>query len=87
MIHARPDYQRIQDPEGKIGADEPVFLIRATDSTMPKALRAYAVFAEQAGASGLLVDSVYRHAVLVEDWQAANPMKVKVPDLPKGPTS
>lgn len=28
MIHARDDYNRIQDPENKIGKDEPVLLIR-----------------------------------------------------------
>lgn len=31
MIHAREDYNRIQDPEGKIPDDEPVFLLRAQD--------------------------------------------------------
>lgn len=33
MIHARPDYNRIQDPENKIPEDEPVFLLRA--KTLP----------------------------------------------------
>jgi hypothetical protein len=33
MIHARKDYQRIQDPAGKIPKDEPVFLLRAQDRT------------------------------------------------------
>lgn len=42
MIHARPDYNRIQDPEGKIGVDEPVFLIRAQDKSAPEALRFWA---------------------------------------------
>lgn len=32
MIHARDDYNRIQDPAGKIPADEPVFLLRAQDA-------------------------------------------------------
>lgn len=31
MIHARSDYDHIQDPSGKIGKDEPVFLIRGKD--------------------------------------------------------
>jgi hypothetical protein len=31
VIHARPDYNRMQDPEHKIGEDEPVFLTRAHD--------------------------------------------------------
>jgi hypothetical protein len=29
--HARPDYDRIQDPAGKIPENEPVFLLRAQD--------------------------------------------------------
>ena len=33
MKHARTDYDRIQDPAGKIPADEPVFLLRAQDQT------------------------------------------------------
>lgn len=31
MKHARKDYNRIQDPDAQIPADEPVFLLRATD--------------------------------------------------------
>ena len=31
MKHARSDYDRIQDPDGKIPANEPVFLIRGQD--------------------------------------------------------
>jgi hypothetical protein len=31
MRHAREDYNRIQDPAGKIPDDEPVFLFRAQD--------------------------------------------------------
>ena len=38
MLHARPDYQRIQDPAGKIPEDEPVFLLRAQDQTAVKVL-------------------------------------------------
>lgn len=33
MIHAREDYNRIQDPANKIPQDEPVFLLRAQDRT------------------------------------------------------
>lgn len=38
MLHARPDYQRIQDPAGKIPEDEPVFLLRAQDATAVRVL-------------------------------------------------
>ncbi len=36
MIHASEKYSRIQDPENKIGQDEPVFLLRAQDILAPK---------------------------------------------------
>lgn len=39
MIHARNDYQRIQDPANKIPADEPVFLLRAQDKTAAEVVR------------------------------------------------
>jgi len=39
MIHARTDYQRIQDPEKKIPAEEPVFLLRAQDQTSAEVVR------------------------------------------------
>lgn len=51
MLHAREDYQRIQDPdaptddnpEGRgIAVDEPVFLLRAKDSLAPGIVRAWA---------------------------------------------
>lgn len=39
MIHSRADYQRVQDPENKIPADEPVFLIRGQDETAADTLQ------------------------------------------------
>lgn len=39
MIHARNDYQRLQDPEKKIPQDEPVFLLRAQDQTSAEVVR------------------------------------------------
>jgi len=42
MIHARTDYDRIQDPEGKIAEDEPVFLLRAKDKFAPSTIRFWA---------------------------------------------
>lgn len=38
MLHARKDYQRIQDPAGKIPENEPVFLLRAQDETAVRVL-------------------------------------------------
>lgn len=42
MIHARSDYNRIQDPENLIPEDEPVFLLRAKDKTSPQIVRLWA---------------------------------------------
>ena len=39
MKHARKDYDRIQDPAGKIPASEPVFLLRAQDRTAASTLQ------------------------------------------------
>ena len=79
MKHAREDYNHIQDESGRIRADEPVFLIRAQDSTAPQALRAYAIIAAAHGASTELTDSVQRHARAMEEWQRVNGKKT--PDL------
>lgn len=42
MRHACADYQRIQDPSGKIPEDEPVFLLRAQDETAAETVRYWA---------------------------------------------
>jgi hypothetical protein len=48
--HGRPDYnRRIQDAEGRIPADEPVFLIRGQDKVAGDAVRAWADLHERAG--------------------------------------
>jgi len=42
MIHARRDYDRIQDPDSKIPLDEPVFLIRGQDPVGAAVVRYWA---------------------------------------------
>ncbi len=79
MKHARDDYNRIQDPEGKIPEDEPVFLIRGQDVAAPATLRAYALLAHERGANRDIVDAVLDHVRLMEDWQRM--AACKVPDL------
>lgn len=79
MIHARDDYNRIQDPEGKIGADEPVFLIRGQDRAGPFAVESYAIHAERQGATPEFVNTCRVHARRMRDWQKHNGSKV--PDL------
>lgn len=49
MKHARDDYNRIQDPAGRIPDDEPVFLLRGQDVLAAAIVRAYANSAALAG--------------------------------------
>ena len=76
MRHARPDYQRIQDPLHKIPQDETVFLIRGQDINGAAAVRAYAKLAADSGAPDGLVAAAYEHADRMDAW----PSK-KNPDL------
>lgn len=80
MKHAREDYNRIQDPEGKIGEDEPVFLVRAKDMLAPIAVRAWAQACRNEG-NKVMGDIASEWANKMEDWQ--NLHGCKRPDLPK----
>lgn len=80
MIHAREDYNRIQDPEGKIGEDEPVFLLRAKDKLAPATLRDWALKLQAADGDEAMIEAAYIHASRMERWQQEH--GCKVPDLP-----
>lgn len=75
MIHARPDYNRIQDPAGKIGADEPVFLLRAQDASAPETLRFWADENIRNDGDPALTRLAEMHADAMEDWQKKNGKK------------
>lgn len=81
MLHARSDYDHIQDNTGKIAEDEPVFLFRAQDLLAPDQLDRYAVDLEGVG-NWSQATAVRNHAQRMRDWQAANPSRVKYPDAP-----
>ena len=80
MIHARDDYNRIQDPEGKIPDNEPVFLIRGQDAVAPEVVEFWAAKAQEAGADSRMVDAARRHAQRMRQWQDEH--WSKIPDLP-----
>lgn len=80
MKHAREDYSRIQDPEGKIPEEEPVFLIRGQDVVGPNAVLHWAELAESQGANVDIVQSAREQALRMRDWQRLN--VAKIPDLP-----
>ena len=80
MRHLRKDYERFTDPAGKIGEDEPVFILRAQDAAMSGTLRAWASLHRKGG--GKLADAVEKFANEVEEWQHKN--HCKVADVPEG---
>lgn len=76
MKHARQDYDRFQDPSGKIPDDEPVLLIRGQDAAAPRALRAWADINDEIGGDSALSSLVREHANLMEEWQRNVAMKI-----------
>lgn len=80
MKHAREDYNRIQDPEGLIPEDEPVFLIRAQDVCGPGTVSHWAMMAELFGADPEVVEAARRQAKEMYEWHRKHGHKV--PDTP-----
>lgn len=79
MKHAREDYNRIQDPAGKIAEDEPVFLLRAKDMFAPDVVRYWATVQRDAGGDPKLIELALAHANAMDRWQVENGSKL--PDL------
>lgn len=79
MKHARTDYSRIQDPDGLIPEDEPVFLIRAKDVVSGDAVRAWADLHDKAGGDPMLSYAARRHALIMDTWG-----EKKIADAPEG---
>lgn len=76
MRHARQDYNRIQDPENLIPADEPVFLIRAKDISSVATLRFWAAENERLGADKKLIQKARDWSCEMENWQIKHGCKV-----------
>ncbi len=68
MKHARPDYDRIQDPDGKIPDDEPVFLIRGQDVIGAATVRAWADLNETSGGDHFLTVRARDQADRMDEW-------------------
>lgn len=77
MIHARQDYNRIQDPANLIPADEPVFLIRAQDDIAAEVVSIWAALHEMKHGPSEISKMVKDHALQMAAW----PQK-KAADLP-----
>lgn len=69
MLHAREDYNRIQDPENKIPEEEPVFIVRAQDVCAPDVMRFWAALHLSIGGDKKMYIQMMAHAKLAEEWQ------------------
>jgi hypothetical protein len=77
-------YGKITASKVKIPADEPVFLVRATDPFATSTIIDYARRCERDGAAKAVVDEAFDHAMRVAEWQRHNPERVKpLPELEK----
>lgn len=80
MVHARDDYNRFQDPENKIGEDEPVMLFRAQDRHFIKVLKYYQDLLETSNNYGV-AEAVGKHIETAKVWRSKIGTVVKEPDL------
>lgn len=88
MKHAREDYDRFQDPAADnpsaypgvnpIGADEPVFILRARDIIAPGIVEEWADRLEASSGNPVTVERVRDWADTMRAWQDEN--GAKVPD-------
>lgn len=85
MIHAREDYNRIQDPLDIIPKEEPVFLLRAQDVCASATVRAWARFAEEVHADPEIIRFAREQAFKMEAWQEQHVRQI--PDLPEKSTN
>ena len=79
MIHAREDYNRIQDPENIIPEDEPVFLLRASDKFAPDVVEEWARRASMEGADQNIVEAALGQAIRMREYQQYHGSKI--PDM------
>lgn len=82
MLHSRKDYDRIQDPEGKIGEDEPVFLMRAQDDAFLDAVTEWIKAHLRNGGDGDVAVAVGTHLGRAIAWREKN--LTKNADAPEG---
>jgi hypothetical protein len=80
MIHARDDYDRIQDPANKIPDQEPVMLFRGQDVLAPVVLAFYADLLKQHHAQPEMIAAVLQQEREMRKWQRMN--RCKLPDMP-----
>lgn len=69
MKHARADYARIQDPDGIIPDDEPVFLLRGQDRRAVRAVVEYALDVFENSSDFTIAALALRQAAAMVVWQ------------------
>lgn len=80
MKFGRQDYNgRIVDLQNKIPEDEPVFLLRSSDSLAPKLLLMWAMELRLKGGDPMMASEAESHAQKMIDWQRTHP--AKTPDM------
>lgn len=73
MRHSRVDYNRIQDPAGLIPDEEPVFLLRAQDTSAADVVELWATINEERGGDPEASRDARRHAALMREWPIRKP--------------
>ncbi len=68
MLHARKDYNRIQDPENKIPEDEPVFILRAQDQVAAETVRFWVKRHLERNGSQDIADLALEHSHKMDNW-------------------
>lgn len=77
MLHGRADYdRRIQDKDGLIPIDEPVFLIRAKDPAAAETVRDYARRVRAMGGDERVVARAADQADAIEAYGRAHPTRM-----------
>ena len=66
MIHARDDYNHIQDSKNKIPVDMPVFLLLGKDKHAAKTVRFWADEVEKDGGDPEIIKKARDHANLMD---------------------
>lgn len=80
MKHARPDYNRIQDPADIIPEDQPVFLLRGQDALAPSLVKDWAIRLLAAGGDIKMAVMALEQSEAMREWQRTQAKKM--PDLP-----
>lgn len=65
-------YGRVQLERGTVGEDEPVFVFRAQDETLPELLLMYAELCERNGSPQRHLDAIDRSRDGIVAWQQSN---------------